>query len=201
MGPFSRRSHRNDRDGRAEGWEIYQRGQALFEQRRWLEAAQEFARAAELVPDSVHSRLAHGAALGNAGRAEEALEVLRACLRSHPEYGEVRNSVAMALGKLGRYEEAAVHLVEAVRLGHPQAAETMRQLNMDYCRECHRPVYRTPPAGDADIRILDPTVGMQCVACQEVFCVPCLRAVMDSILFPPCPRCGGGLAAMDLENR
>jgi len=200
MGLFSRRSGQDDRSERAQGWEAYQRGQALFEQKRWLEAAEEFARASELVPDSVHSRLSGGAALANAGRAEEALELFRACLRSHPDYDEVHNSVAMALGKLGRYQEAAVHIVQAARLGHPQAAQTMRNLNMDYCRQCHRPVYRTPPAR-VDVRLLDPTVGMQCVACHEVFCIPCLRESTDSILIAPCLRCGGALAPMELENR
>jgi hypothetical protein len=109
----------------------------------------------------------------------------------------VHDAVARALGKLGRYEEANKHLVQAVRLEHPQATETMRKLNMDYCRECHRPVYRTAPVEDADVVVLDPTAGVQCAACQTVFCVPCLRSDSDSILFPPCPRCGGGLAPMD----
>jgi tetratricopeptide (TPR) repeat protein len=200
MGLFSRRSPRDDRSERAQGWEAYQRGQALFEQKRWLEAAEEFARATELAPDLVHSRLSHGAALTNAGRAEEAIELLRTCLRSHPDHSEVHNSIGMALGKLGRYQEAAVHIVQAVRLGHPQAAETMRKLDMDYCRECHRPVYRTPTA-QADVHVIEPTVGMECTACHEVFCIPCLQEVADSIIIPPCPRCGGGLSPMECENR
>jgi tetratricopeptide (TPR) repeat protein len=201
MALFSRRSHQDDRSARDQGWEAYQRGAALFEQRRWVEAAQEFARASEFVPDSVHSRLSRASALGNAGRIEEALEVLQPCLESHPEYAEVHNSLAMVLGKLGRQEEAVIHLVRAVRLEHPQAVETMRKLNMDYCRECYRPVYRTPLAQDADIRILERTVGMECTNCHEVFCIPCLEEAVVSLLLPPCLRCGGGLAAMDLENR
>jgi tetratricopeptide (TPR) repeat protein len=120
----------------------------------------------------VHSRLSYGAALTNAGRAEEALELLQTCLRSHPDHSDVHNSIGMALGKLGRHQEAAVdieaavHIVQAVRLGHPQAAETMRKLDMDYCRECHRSVYRTPPA-QADVHVIEPTIGMECTACHD----------------------------------
>jgi Flp pilus assembly protein TadD len=200
MALFSRRSHRDDRSERAQAWEAYQRGKALFEQRRWLEAAEEFGKSTELAPEVVHPRLSHGAALTNAGRTEEALELLRTCLRSHPDNSDVHNSIGMTLGKLGRHREAAVHIVQAARLGHPQAAETMRKLDMDYCRKCHRPVYRTP-AAQADVHVMEPTIGMECRACSEVFCIPCLQDVADSILIPPCPRCGGGLLPMECESR
>jgi Flp pilus assembly protein TadD len=199
MGLFSRRSSGDDRSERARGREAFERGQALFEQKRWPEAAQELARAAALAPDSVDSHLLRGVALANAGRAEEALEPLRACLRLHPEHGEAHNALGMALGKLGHYQEAAVHIVRAARLGHRQAAETMHNLGMDYCRDCHRPVYRTAPA-QADVNVVAPTVGMECMACHEVFCVPCLRGDADSIINPPCVRCGGELRPMELEN-
>jgi tetratricopeptide (TPR) repeat protein len=151
----------------------------------------------------VHSRLSGASALGNAGRLDEALEVLQPCLESHPEYAEVHNSVAMVLGKLGRQEEAVVHLVRAARLEHPQAVETMRKLNMDYCRKCHRPVHRMPSTRDVDVRVVENAVGMECTDCHEVFCIPCLREATDprdSSPLPPCPRCGGGLAAMDLAD-
>jgi Flp pilus assembly protein TadD len=107
MGLFSRRSSGDNRSERAPGQgvgrEAFERGQALFERKRWSEAAQELARAAELAPDSVDSHLLRGVALANAGRSEEALEPLRACLRLHPEYGEAHNALGMTIGKLGQY--------------------------------------------------------------------------------------------------
>jgi Flp pilus assembly protein TadD len=197
MALFSRRS---GGDERARGREAFARGQALFERRRWSEAAQELARATALLPDSVDSHLLRGVALTNAGRAEEALEPLRNCLRLHPEYDEAHNALGMALGKLARYDEAAVHVVQAARLGHQQAVATMHKLDMDYCRECHRPVYRTPPA-QADVNVIAPKVGMRCTACHEVFCVRCLLGDEESAFNLPCLRCGGELTPMELENR
>jgi Flp pilus assembly protein TadD len=197
MGLFSRRS---GGDTRARGREAFERGQALFEQKRWPEAAQELAGATALLPDSVDSHLLRGVALTNAGRAEEALEPLRACLRLHPEYDEAHNALGMALGKLGRYDEAAVHVVQAARLGHQQAVATMHRLGMDYCRECHRPVHRAEPAR-ADVHVIAPKVGMQCRACHEVFCVHCLLGDEESGFDLPCLRCGAELAPMELENR
>jgi tetratricopeptide (TPR) repeat protein len=199
MGLFSRHSRGDGRSERARGREAFERGQALFERKRWSEAAQEFARATELLPDSVDSHLLRGVALTNARRVEEALEPLRDCLRLHPEYDEAHNALGMALGKLGRYDEAAVHVVQAARLGHQQAVATMHKLGMDYCRECHRPVYRTPPA-QADVHVIAPKVGMRCTACHEVFCVPCLLGDEQSAFNQPCLRCSGELAPMELEN-
>lgn len=200
MGLFSRRSRGEGRSERARGREAFERGQALFERRRWPEAAEELARAAALLPDSVDSHLLRGVALTNAGRAGEALEPLRDCLRLHPEYDEAHNALGMALGKLDRYDEAAVHIVRAARLGHQQAVATMHKLGMDYCRECYRPVYRTHP-GQADVHVIAPKVGMQCTACHEVFCVHCLLGDEESAFNLPCLRCGGELAPMELENR
>ena len=199
MGLFSRGPRRDARSERTRGREAFERGQALVARKRWSEAAQELAVAAALLPDSADSHLLRGVALTNADRVEEALEPLHACLQLHPEYDEAHNALGMALGKLGRYEEAAVHMVQAARLGHQQAVATMHKLGMDYCRECHRPVYRAPPT-QADVHVIAPKVGMRCTACHEVFCVHCLLGDEESAFNLPCLRCGGELSPMELEN-
>ncbi|EEP72272.1 hypothetical protein MCAG_02599 [Micromonospora sp. ATCC 39149] len=102
MGLFSRKSreHRSDvEQARA----TYQRALALFDQKRWPEAADGFAEAAGADPGSSSCRLFLGVSLTNAGRWEEALEPLRACLDLRPEYSEAHNALGMALGKLGRF--------------------------------------------------------------------------------------------------
>ncbi|PZG02085.1 hypothetical protein C1I99_04115 [Micromonospora deserti] len=198
VGSFSRKS-RDNRSDVEQSRATYQRALALFDQKRWSEAADGFAEAAGADPGSSSCRLFLGVSLTNAGRWEEALEPLRACLDLRPEYSEAHNALGMALGKLGRFADADEHIVHAARLGHPQAATTMRRRGIDYCRECHRPVHRTEP-GTFDVNVISPKVGVQCTACDEVFCVPCLLGDADSAFNVPCLRCGGELTVMELDR-
>lgn len=198
MGLFSRKSgdsHSDVEQARA----TYQRALALFDQKRWSEAADGFAEAAGADPGSSSCLLFLGVSLTNAGRWQDALEPLRACLELRPEYSEAHNALGMALGKLGRIAEADEHIVYAARLGYPQAVTTMRRRGMDYCRQCHRPVHRTEPA-NVDVSVISPEVGMQCTACDEVFCSACLLGDADSAINVPCLRCGGQLAVLELDR-
>jgi Flp pilus assembly protein TadD len=189
MGLFSRRSSRAQADP---AQEAFSRGRALMGERQWAEAARQFARAVELAPHSVTAHLLHGAALTNAGHLDEAVVALRTCLQLDPDSAEGHNALGMALGKLGRIDEARQHTADAARLGHPQAAATMRRLKMDYCRECHRFILRAMPE-EADVKVVGPPFGMQCTDCHQIRCVRCLPEGFEV----PCPRCGGGLTVME----
>ena len=151
---FRRRSDRDDRDARAKGWEAYQRGHGAVRERRFLEAADESAKAGELVPDSVHSRCQHGAALANAGRPfdEVTRGCLRACLRSHAGIRRGAQLDRHGVRQLGRCEVAQWHHGAWPRsYATRRQRRPMRKLNMDYCRECHRPVHRTDAVEGVDV--------------------------------------------------
>jgi hypothetical protein len=180
------------------GQEAYDRGRNLFEQGRWSAAADEFARVNDGVRGSIwmSARLLRGVSLTRAGRPAEAIDPLQEGLRLDPEWPDGHNALAMALGKVERFEEANVHLVQAARLGHPQAVVTMKKLGLEYCRSCHRPVYRTSPAWAVDLHYLTLKVGVQCEDCQETFCGHCLGGA--DIVVPPCPLCDGHLEPIEL---
>ncbi|MBE1488227.1 tetratricopeptide repeat protein [Plantactinospora soyae] len=116
--------------GHDRGQEAYDRGFDLFEQERWSEAAEEFAKVNEGVRGSLwmSARLLCGTSLVRAGRPAEAIDPLQEGLRLDPEWPDGHRVLAFVLGRVERFDEANIHIAQAARLGHPQAVATMKEL-------------------------------------------------------------------------
>lgn len=93
-----------------------------FEEGRFEEAREAYARAVALRPASVVARVNLGAALGRLGRHAEALEEFRGVLATDASNGDARKNAALALLRMGRASEARGLLAPHLKL-HPRDAE------------------------------------------------------------------------------
>lgn len=94
----------------------FQRGAALREQGRILEAIASFRRAAALAPESADAHLAMGELYAAQGNLDEAISAFRAALALRPAYAELHLNLGALYRKRGRPDEALACYREAVRL-------------------------------------------------------------------------------------
>lgn len=107
----------NSIDPHAPAAEAHQVGSNLFRAGHLSEAAEALARAARLAPGEPRYRISLAAALGRLGRHAQAVAELRAALiRGGGRLAELHNNLGASLEQLGRLEEAAAALANAVAL-------------------------------------------------------------------------------------
>ena len=113
------------------------RGQAYLKLKKLDDAIKDFSKALELDPDHTGARYLRGQAYSLKGESEKAVEDYRLTLEKiplRPGFSPNRYSVHLSQGvelfKLGRYEEAKIHLEEvlAVSPNNETAQTIMRQI-------------------------------------------------------------------------
>ncbi|MEV4472826.1 hypothetical protein [Nonomuraea sp. NPDC049504] len=171
----------------------------MWKQGSHREAASSFAVATQLEPNSVNAQFLLGASLAQVGDPDAAVAPLQKCVELDPNHLDGHNTLGMVLGRLGRHTEGEVHLAKAAFLGHPQSPQTLRALNMSYCRRCGGPVGRVNPNG-ADVNFYSPSVGMECRTCPTVLCAGCVLGDFESAISPPCPDCGSTLIGLRKDS-
>lgn len=92
-------------------------GKALAAQRRWDEAGDALAKAAQLNPADPSIRRNAGSAFVEANRVQEALEQFRALVAADPGNADNRVLLAQALASLQQHEQAVAEFEAARRLG------------------------------------------------------------------------------------
>jgi tetratricopeptide (TPR) repeat protein len=91
-------------------------GLAFVRQRRLAEAIDELGQAARLEPGSARYAYVHAVALNDAGRGDEAMEVLRRTLVAHPDDIEVLMAAALYSERGNRVTEARAYANRLLRL-------------------------------------------------------------------------------------
>ncbi len=91
-------------------------GEAMLEQGRNDDAAEEFSNALRIKPNlgAAHDKL--GLILVEAGRFSEAIDRFDQALRANPNDPNILNNMGVALGRAGRVDEALIHFESALRL-------------------------------------------------------------------------------------
>ncbi len=84
-------------------------------------AAEQFARLAADMPGDTANRIRHALALWTDGRADEAIDALRAAVRDNPECAEVHFQLGTILAALERYEEAELRFTQAISIDRTHA--------------------------------------------------------------------------------
>lgn len=110
-----------------QAWDLWARGAALGEERRWEESAAVLRAAAALRPDSAGIQRSLALALHGAGHEAEALAAYRAAARLRPEIPEVHVNLAALLAATGQRDEALAELDTAIRLQPQDAALRLRR--------------------------------------------------------------------------
>jgi predicted O-linked N-acetylglucosamine transferase (SPINDLY family) len=101
----------------AEAAAAHQRGSSLYREGRIIEAAEALGRAVRLALGEASYRVSLAAALGRLDRHAEAITQLRAALLTGGgRMAELHNNLGASLEKLGRLDEAAAALTNAVAL-------------------------------------------------------------------------------------
>lgn len=195
MGLFDRLRGRKNDAGNLVAERLFERGKNAFGRGDYRRAADAFASSIRLEPDVPNSHFLLGACLLRLGETAIAVKPLSQCLDLDPDHAEARNALGMALGRLGRHEEADSHLAKAAYLGHVQAPGTLAKMGMDFCRTCAAPVYSTAES-NADVVIVSPEIGWKCAACRTVSCGRCLTEDDTSTVGPRCPHCSGPLVRL-----
>ena len=111
----------------ANPWSYYELGNALLEQDRVDEAAQQYLAGLAADPTHVASRASLGAVRERQGRLEEAVGHLHETLALEPNHAAAHANLGHALRELGRLDEAVTHHREALRL-RPGSAEAHNNL-------------------------------------------------------------------------
>lgn len=105
-----------------------------LEEARALAAGHDYARALERLqgfleqhPDHVEARLLQGVILTRQGHPDRAIDLFRGLTVDHPELAEPYNNLAVLYASQGRFEEARVALLEAIRVapGYDVAHENL----------------------------------------------------------------------------
>ena len=81
---------------------------------RWIDAADAYARAAELLPGDPNFHIAYAAALGRLGREQEAWNQIGEAARLNPRSAAVRATQSQWLDRQGRLPEALLKIGEAI---------------------------------------------------------------------------------------
>lgn len=194
MGLFRNRRSRRDCDRVAEAGDAFVAGQREFAAGRFDAAVSLFRTAASLTPESPNSQFMLGAALLKIGKPKAALEPLRRCIALQPDHDDAHLTLAVALGRMERFEQAETHLARSASLGNRQARERLLRVGADYCRRCARSVRIASGEGDgANIRFLTMDIGLRCTDCGTVLCTAC-AGIGPGVQAPrPCPDCDGRL--------
>ncbi|MBI5200891.1 MAG: tetratricopeptide repeat protein [Elusimicrobia bacterium] len=111
------------------GLEHHLRGGIFFKERRFSEAAAEYAQALTAQPRDVEAEGNLGLSLANQGRMEEAILHYSKALRLDPNYALAHSNLGIALNAQARRSEALFHFSEAVRL-KPDYAEARANLGI-----------------------------------------------------------------------
>jgi tetratricopeptide (TPR) repeat protein len=190
MGLFDRSKRRGPaaQDGTAE--QFFEQGKRAFGQENYAVAAQAFESSLRLAGDVPTAYFLLGASRSRLGDNAGALAPLSRCVELVPDHAEAHNALGMTLGRLGRHDEADIHLARAAYLGHVQAFGTLAAMDMDYCRNCAAPVNYSSAPDPADIVIVSAAVGWSCASCGAVSCGDCASDGGRSPMDPRCPRCG-----------
>ncbi|MFD1829297.1 tetratricopeptide repeat protein [Streptomyces desertarenae] len=195
MGLFDRLRRKGNDAGELAAELLFEQGKKAFDRGDYRRAADAFASSIRLQSDVPNSHFLLGACLFRLGETAAAVKPLSQCLGLDPDHAEARNALGMTLGRLGRHEEADIHLAKAAYLGHVQAPGTLAKMGVDFCRTCAAPVYSTAES-DADVVIVPPEIGWKCAACRTVGCGRCVTGNGTSTVGPRCPHCSGPLVQL-----
>ncbi|HBE19530.1 MAG TPA: protein kinase [Cyanobacteria bacterium UBA11149] len=94
----------------------YQRGETLFELKRYQDALDAYNRALELKPEYTEALAGQGDALLQLNRSQEAIEAYEKAIQLQPDYATAWKGRGIALDKLQKYEEAINALDEVLKL-------------------------------------------------------------------------------------
>jgi tetratricopeptide (TPR) repeat protein len=119
--------------------ELFDEGRGQFQARNFHASRASFEKVLAEVPAHPNAQFLLGASLLELGQIEESIRILRKAVEAQPEQPDFRNTLGMALGRLGHFDEGEVHMARAAFLGHPQAREVLANTGMDYCRRCAAP--------------------------------------------------------------
>ncbi len=95
---------------------ILEQASLLFEQKRFVESALKYEEVLLLKPDmpDVYNKL--GIIYSFTNQYDKALSAFERAVEINPEYIEARVNLSLTLNSLGKYDEAAKHLSEAIKL-------------------------------------------------------------------------------------
>ena len=114
------------------------RGDALLQLGRQADAERDYSRVLEIDPNHSAARFGLGRVKYERGEFERAAESFEIALRGQPDGSAIHHSIGLALRRLGRRDEAAVHLElnEHVRVAFPDPLfDALQRLNAS--REAH----------------------------------------------------------------
>ena len=109
-------------------------GETLVPQQRFQEAAQAFQLAARMKPTDPYPLIRLAEVMRRAGRAEDAVNMLRSVLPGYPKSPEVRHALGQLLQSLERHEEARVAFRDSITV-QPQYASGHGSLGVSLQRD------------------------------------------------------------------
>lgn len=99
---------------------VYQQGRLAYQEQRYEEAAQLFARLVAANPNDLSAHINWGAALSRSGKPLEAIPHFQQVLLQDPSNAEAYFNWGAALARLGKHEEALDKFDQALRLKRPE---------------------------------------------------------------------------------
>lgn len=180
----------------AQAEQLFNEGKRHFSTGNWPGAVSSLSRCltlAEAVPDA-HFML--GTALFQTGQVDKAIGHLKRCVELKPGHPEAHTNLGVILGQNDRIPEAEVHLARGASLGNPQAKAMLKATGVDYCRKCVAPVQVGKSRGGAGamVTFIDPSIGLRCESCGEIFCQECVPGLQS--MSARCPKCQGDMAPL-----